>query len=81
MENSHNTERRQRRHGAEMPQTAMGRLIKRQVSQKSAKGSRSHPQYWVYVPKEIAEDKSFPFRPNDRLLITVVDGRVTLEKA
>lgn len=45
-------------------------------------GQRTYGKYWIYVPTDLAEDKAFPFKAGDKLLITITDGkRVYLEGA
>jgi hypothetical protein len=82
MDNQHNTRRPQKALGVQiMPQRAIGSFVRHVSKKDTSKGTRTYHQYWVYVPGELVEDKAFPFKPDDRLLITVTDGKLTLEKA
>jgi hypothetical protein len=64
-----------------MPQRAIGSFVRHESKQETSKGTRTYRKYWVYIPGELAEEKNFPFKPNDRLLIIVSDGKLILEKA
>ena len=63
-------------------QRGIGTLVKRQSSQRTSKGEKTYSKYWIYVPTDVAEDKAFPFKAGDKLLITITDAkRVFLERA
>ena len=63
-------------------QRGMGSIVRRESKQKTAKGTKAYSQYWIYVPADLAEDKAFPFKPGEKLLIAVTpDRRLTVEKA
>lgn len=63
-------------------QRGIGTIVKRESTQKTTKGERTYTKYWIYVPTDVAEDKAFPFKPGEKLLITITDGKkVFLEKA
>ena len=64
-----------------MPQRAIGSFVRHESKHETSKGIKTYKKYWIYVPGELAEEKNFPFKPEDRLLITVIDGKLVLEKA
>lgn len=64
------------------PTSKTGTLVKRQSSQRTSKGEKIYSKYWIYVPTGVAEDKAFPFKPGQKLLITITESkRVMLELA
>lgn len=63
-------------------QRGIGRIVKRKSTLNTAKGEKTYIQYWIYVPSDVAEDKAFPFKAGEKLLISITEGkRVFLEKA
>lgn len=63
-------------------QRGIGTLVKRQSAQRTSKGEKTYSKYWIYVPTDVAEDKAFPFKAGDKLLMTISENkRVFLEKA
>jgi hypothetical protein len=63
-------------------QRGIGSIVKRKSTLKTAKGEKTYMRYWIYVPADVAEDKSFPFKAGDKLLISITEGKkVFLEKA
>lgn len=63
-------------------QRGMGSIVKRKSMLKTSKGEKTYIRYWICVPTDVAEDKAFPFKAGDELLITITEGkRVFLEKA
>ena len=63
-------------------QRGIGSLVKRRSTLKTRTGPKTYSRYWIYLPTDVAEDKAFPFKPGDKLLISITEGRkVFLEKA
>jgi len=63
-------------------QRAIGTLVLRESKQKTSKGVRTYRKYWIYLPNGLAEDKLFPFKAGERLLISIIDTKIlTLERA
>ncbi|HKM51585.1 MAG TPA: hypothetical protein VJZ75_10455 [Candidatus Bathyarchaeia archaeon] len=65
-----------------MTQRAIGTLVRRVSRQKTRKGVKTYQKYWIYLPNGLAEDKLFPFKAGERLLISIIDTKIlTLERA
>jgi len=63
-------------------QRAIGTLVCRVSKQKTGKGLRKYRKNWVYLPSDLVEDNEFPFKPGDKLLISIADGKkLILERA
>ena len=65
-----------------LTQRGIGSIVERKSTLKTSKGEKTYSRYWIYVPTDVAEDKAFPFKAGDKLLISITEGRkVVLEKA
>ncbi|RLE64742.1 MAG: hypothetical protein DRJ47_06985 [Thermoprotei archaeon] len=55
----------------------IGRFIERKITVKG----RKYSQFIIYIPRLLALDSNFPFRPGDKLLIRVQGNKLVIEKA
>jgi len=55
---------------------AEGRFIERNIVSRGKK----YKQYLIYVPKLLALDSQFPFKPGDKVLIKIDGKRLIIEK-
>lgn len=53
-----------------------GKFVNRPVKTKT----KEYAKYYVYIPIGVATDTSFPFKPEDRVKVTIVDGTVVLSR-
>ena len=68
--------------GPRVAQRGIGTFVRRDSKQATTKGEKVYRKYWIYVPTDLAEDKNFPFKPTERLLIAITEGkRLAVEKA
>jgi len=58
-----------------MTLSGVGRFSERTVTVKGKK----YKQYVIFVPKLVALDSAFPFKPGDRVLIKIEGNRVVVE--
>jgi len=40
-----------------------------------------YDKYFIYLSTYVAEDKDFPFKVDDELLVKIEDGRLIIEKS
>jgi len=55
---------------------AVGKFIERSITSRGKK----YKQYLIYIPKLLALDSQFPFKPGDKVFIRVDGKRLIIEK-
>jgi len=44
------------------------------------KGKKRYRSFWLYIPKKLSKDSSFPFDDKDEVSIVIEDGKMTVSK-
>lgn len=53
------------------------KLINKPTTTKGKKYSK----YFIYLSTYVVEDKNFPFKENEELLVKIEDGKIVIEKS
>jgi len=53
------------------------------MNRKTKTASKDYDKFFIYVPAEVARDSTFPFRPQDAVVVRIEKGikRLFIEKA
>ena len=54
----------------------MGRFINRPTKT----GGKPYDKHFIYVPTEVARDSQFPFKPGEKVNVTIDGRRLVVEK-
>ena len=46
----------------------------------SNRGSEQYPKFFVYIPKEVAMDTSFPFKHGEDVTVTIAGEKLIITK-
>jgi hypothetical protein len=53
------------------------------MNRKTKTASKDYDKFFIYVPAEVARDSTFPFKPQDAVMVRIEKGkkRLLIEKA
>jgi len=50
------------------------------VNRKTKTANKEYDKFFIYVPAEVARDGTFPFNPNEAVVIKIDKKRLVIEK-
>jgi len=64
--------------GCVMMKRSIGKMV--DASYDSPRTKKRHVRYHIHLEREFVEDEEFPFKPDDKLLVQISDGKLIIEK-